>query len=68
MFKAHCKVEGILSLVPLPEIDELSAILNSSTVYSLSNFTSQYHYIELPPETQKKSALVTSMGKFELKK
>ena len=43
----HSEVQDVLSLVPLPKIDELSALLNDCTVYSSLDCTSGHHYIAL---------------------
>ena len=66
--KAHSKAQGVLSLVFLPNIDQFDAMLNGSVVYSSLDGTTVYHHIALSPEAQKKSAFVTSFGKFEFKK
>ena len=68
MVKTHSKAQAVLSLVPLPKIDELYAILNGSTVYSSPNCTSGYHHITLSPEAQKKFAFIIPIGKFWFKK
>ena len=44
---AHLKVQHILSLVPLPKIYGLYAVLNGSTIYSSLNCTSGYHNLSL---------------------
>ena len=64
--KAHSNAQGILSLVPLPMIDDLYAMLNGSTAYSSLYYTSGYHYFELFPKAQKKSAFTTLISKFSL--
>ena len=66
--KAHSKVQGVLSLAPLPKIDEFHAMLNGSTVYSSFDCTYGYCHITLSPKAPKKPAFVTPIGKFELKK
>ena len=68
MVKAHSKAQGVLFLVCLPKIDELYAMLNSSTIYLSLECTSVYHHIALLHEAQKKSAFATAFGKFILKK
>ena len=55
VIKIHSKAQGVLSLVPLPNIDEFYAVLNGSTVYSSLDYASGYHHIALSPEAQKKS-------------
>lgn len=66
--KAHSKAQGVLTLVPLPKIDELYARLLGSKVYSTIDCTSGYHHIGLSKSAQKKSAFVTPFGKFEYRK
>ena len=55
-------------MVPLTKVDELCALLNGSTVYSLLDCNSQYQHIALSLKEQKKSAFVMPFGKFEFKK
>ena len=64
MVKAKSRGQGVLSLVPLPKIDKMYAMLNGSTVYC----TSGYLKAALSTETQKDYAFVTSTCKFEFKK
>ncbi len=66
--KAHSKAQGVLSLVPLPKIDELYARLKGSSVYSTLDCMQGYHHIGLSEEAQRKSAFVTPLGKFEYHK
>ena len=54
--------------MPLPNIDELYVMLNGSTIYLVVDCNSGYHHITSSPETQKKSAIMTPMGKYEFKK
>ena len=48
--KAHSKAKGVLTLVPLPKIDEIYARLRGSTIYSALDMTSGYHHMELSEE------------------
>ena len=59
--KAHSKAKGVLTLVPLPQIDHIYARLKGSKIFS----TFGYHDMELSPEARAKSAFVTPMDKFE---
>ena len=43
--KTHSKAQAVLSLVPLPKIDELYTLLNDSTICSSLDCTSGHHYI-----------------------
>ena len=69
--KAHSKAKGILTLVPLPKIDEIYAKLEGSTIYSTFDMRSGYYHLELNPESQPKSAFVVGGpkgGKWEFKR
>ena len=63
--KAHSKAKGILTLVPLPKIDEIYARLRGSTVYTALDMTSGYHHMELSEEAKPKSAFVTPGEKYQ---
>ena len=63
--KAHSKAKGVLTLVPLPQIDHIYARLRGSRVFSTFDLRSGYHHMELSPEARAKSAFVTPMDKFE---
>ena len=63
--KAHSKAKGVLTLVPLPQIDHIYARLKGSKIFSTFDLRSGYHHMELSPETRAKSAFVTPMDKFE---
>ena len=56
--KAHTKAKGVLTLVPIPKIDEIYARLEGSAVYSTFDMRSGYYHLELTPESQPKSAFV----------
>ena len=43
-------------------------MLNSLTIYSSQDCTSGYHHIALLPNTQKKSAFITPLGKLRFEK
>ena len=42
--KAHSKAKGVLTLVPLPKIDEIYAKLEGSTIYSTFDMRSRYYH------------------------
>ena len=63
--KAHSKAEGVLTLVPLPQIDHIYARLKGSKIFSAFDLISGYHHMELSPEARAKSAFVTPLDKFE---
>ena len=63
--KAHSKAKGVLTLVPLPKIDEIYARLKGSKVYSGFNAQSGYHHMGLSAKARPKSAFVTPTDKYE---
>ena len=63
--KAHSKAKGVLTLVPLPQIDHICARLKDSKIFSTFDLRSGYHHMELSPEARAKSDFVTPMDKFE---
>ena len=66
--KAHSKAKGILTLVPLPKIDEIYAKLAGLSIYSTLDLRSGYYHIALSADPQTKSAFVPPMAKFEFLK
>ena len=65
VLKAHSKVKGVLTLVPLPQIDHIYARLKGSKIFSTFDLRSGYHHMELSPDARAKSAFVTLLDKFE---
>ena len=63
--KAHSKAKGVLTLVPLPQIDHIYARLTGSKIFSTFDLRSGYHHMALSLEARAKSAFVTPMDKFE---
>ena len=63
--KAHSKAKGVLTLVPLPKIDEIYARLKGSKVYSGFDARSGYHHMELSAKARPKSAFLTPTDKYE---
>ena len=63
--KAHSKVKGVLTLVPLLKIDEIYARLKGSKVYSGFDARSGYHHMELSAKARPKSAFMTPTDKYE---
>ena len=47
--KVGSKAKGVLTLVPLPKIDEIYANLKDSTVYSILDMRSGYCHVWLHP-------------------
>ena len=65
--KAHSNAKGVLSLVPLPKIDEIYAKLKDSKVFSTLDIRSGYHHVEMTKEACPKTAftLPVNLGKWE---
>ena len=55
--KAHSKAKGVLTLVPLPQINHIYARLRGSQIFSTFDLRSGYHHMELSPEARAKSTL-----------
>ena len=66
--KAFSKAKGILTLVPLPKIDEIYACLKDSKIYSTFNMHSGYYHMVLSEKSRPKSAFVSAYGKWEFKR
>ena len=66
--KANSKAKGVLTLVPLPKIDEIYARLRGAKIFSTFDMRSGYHHMELSPEARPKSAFVTPTDKYEFKR
>ena len=66
MKKAFSKAKGILTLVPLPKIDEIYARLKGSTIYSTFDTRSGYYHMVLSKKSRPKSTFVSSSGKWEI--
>ena len=68
--KVGSNAKGVLTLVPLPKIDEIYAKLKGSCVYSTFDVRSGYYHMGLSAESQAKSAFVIGgphSAKFEFK-
>ena len=66
--KAFSKAKGVLTLVPLPKIDEIYARLKDSKIYSTFDMQSGYYHMVLSEESRPKSAFVSAYGKWEFKR
>jgi len=68
VIKAYSKAKGVLSLVPIPKIDELLATLQGCEVFSTMDIRSGFYHMALDEESRAKSAFVTPFGKFQFKR
>ena len=66
--KGYSKAKGVLTLIPLPKIDQLYARLKGAKYFTNLDMRAAYHHIGLSSTAQKKSAFVTPFGKYEYKK
>ena len=66
--KAFSKAKGILTLVPLPKIDEIYAHLKDSKIYSTFDMQSGYYHMVLSEKSRPKSAFVSAYGKWKFKR
>ena len=66
--KAFSKAKGILTLVPLPKIDEIFVRLKGSKIYSTFDMRSGYYHMVLSEEARPKTAFVSSYGKWKFKR
>ena len=64
--KAHSNAKGVLSLVPLPKIDEIYACLKGSKVFSTLDMRNGYHHVKMTEEARPKTAftLPANLGKW----
>ena len=68
MKKAFSEAKGVLTLVPLPKIDEIYARLKGSKIYSTFDMRNGYYHMILSEESRPKTAFVSSYGKWEFKR
>ena len=66
--KADSNAKGVISLIPLPKIDELFARLKGAKVFSTIDLRQGYHHIALTDESIPKTAFATPWGKWEFLK
>ena len=55
--KAFSKPKGVLTLVPLPKIDEIYAQLKGSKIYSTFDMRSGYYHMALSEESRPKNSI-----------
>ena len=65
--KAFSKARGVLTLVPLPKIDEIYARLKGSKIYSTFDMRSGYNHMVLSEEARPKQLLSLHMANGNLK-
>ena len=68
VIRAFSKAKGVLTLVPLPKIDEIYAQLKGSKIYSTFDMRSRYYNMVLSKESRLKTPFVSSYGKWEFKR
>ena len=61
--KAFSKAKGVLTLVPLPKIDEIYARLKGSWIYPTFYMRSGYYHMALSKRARPKTAFVSAYGK-----
>ena len=66
--KAFSRAKGVLTLVPLPKIDEIYTHLKDSKIYSTFDMQSGYYHMVLSEESRPKSVFVSAYGKWEFKR
>ena len=66
--KKVSKAKGVLTLVPLPKIDEIYARLKGSRIYLTFDMRRGYYHITLSERARPKTAFVSAYGKWEFKR
>ena len=66
--KFFSNAKGILTLVPLPQIDEIYSQVKGSKIYSTFDMKSGYYHLVLSEKARPKMAFVSSYGKWEFKR
>ena len=65
---AFSKAKGVLTIVPLPKIDEIYVQLKGSKIYSTFDVRSRYYHMVLSEKPRPKTAFVSSYSKWEFKR
>ena len=65
MRRVDSATSGNISLVPLPKIDEMYAVLCGAKIFTTLDLRSGYYHINLNEESKAKTAFVTPFGKYE---
>ena len=58
-------VQGNLSLIPLPKIDEMYTNLHGAKIFTTLDLRSGYYHITLDNKSKAKTAFVTPFGKYK---
>ena len=66
--KADSNAKGVISLIPLPEIDELFGKLKGARIFTTTDLQQGYHHIALTEDLIHKTAFTTPFGKWEFVK
>ena len=66
--KADSNAKGVISLIPLPKIDELFSKLKGAKVFSTIDLRQGYHHIALTEDSIPKTAFSAPWGKWEFLK
>ena len=65
MVDKQTDTQGNLSLISLPEIDEMYANLRGAKIFTILNLHSGYYHIILDNESKAKIAFVTPFGEYK---
>ena len=65
MRRVDSATSGNISLVPLPKIDKMYAVLRGAKIFTTLDLQSGYYDINLDEESKAKTAFVTPFGKYE---
>ena len=63
--KANSNAKGVLSLVPLPKIDEIYAHPQGAKRFTTLDMHMGYHHIALTKKSRAKSTFASPLGKWE---
>ena len=68
MKKAFSKAKGVLTLVPLSEIDEIYAQLKGSKIFSTFDMRNRYYHMVLSEKSRLKTAFISPYGTWTFKR
>ena len=58
--------KGVISLIPLPKIDEVFGRLKGAKIFTTIDLRQEYHHIALTEDLIQKTAYTTPFGKLNL--